>query len=250
MAGRTGVDPPLRNFKLLKMDIIKPNSSQPSIHDELHIYSGKYDPLGVSKSVRIQTELRQLFFVKIYAIPQTGYGAIPSYENQYKDLGYLEGTEGTVIYLDIKVPALHTLHYCVIGSSLIKEVPNKEISGSDSASISSTMELETLIANAGTSAIEFKNTTGKTFTYSKFGTGLYDIDASSAIFVQNKLFGHISLTLSTESSPTKTFNAFWYYVSTTKVRICITSYDSVTELFSVDNLDSFIDICLTIKIKP
>lgn len=176
------------------MDIIKPNSTYPSLHDGLHIYSGS--TTLTSDLVLIKTILRQSFYVRFYRTINSGFPGVPGHSSQIEELGYIESTDTTSGGLNytVKSKSGWTIYYLIIGSHEIRTQPHSEVvEGSGSLDYSQVICLEKIIANAGTSAVNLYDNSEATLTYTKEGTGSYRITSDTPIFNTDKTIAHLTM---------------------------------------------------------
>lgn len=102
-------------------------------------------------------------------------------------------TDGTYTY-NILVPGGYTFYWLIYGSKVVDTLKHSELSvGTVGSTISHVRELNVLIANAGTSAITFVNTTGNTIAYTNPSTGSYVLTSNNAMFASTKVSAHVQL---------------------------------------------------------
>ena len=180
------------------MDIIKPNSSYPSLHDGLHIYSGS--TTSVENIILIKTVLRQTFYVRFYRSKDFEFEeGVPTSELKIEELGYIESTDSTSGGLNytVKNKSNYTLHYLIIGSHEVRTSPHTEITtGSGTLNYAQTFELECIIPSDGvndTDFIKLKNSFPNTITLSKPSTGTYLITTTGEPIEDGKCMFHVTL---------------------------------------------------------
>lgn len=175
------------------MDIIRPNSSYPSLHDGLHIYTGTVysSAIGADKTARIVTDLRQCFFCSIQAVVNAGETTVPDYNSQIRPLGYLEGTDSIngTLYFDIKLPVGYSANYLIIGTDFLQTVTHSEVEQSASA-VDGLVREAYFIVNYDFSSMTKHDSTFESdvafVSSNPAGTGNYKITASSAVFSTTK----------------------------------------------------------------
>ncbi len=205
------------------MDIIKPNSSYPSIHDGLHVLTGSYaskTALGEDRisSVRIVTPLRTITYAMIYAVPtNTRTASIPPFSSQYRMLGYYEelNSQNYCLNLNVKVPSGYILKYLIIGSDDKLNLPINELETSTASSLGDTISLKFIIppTNTATNTLTLVNNSDKTFTFSNPAAGRFRIVANSPLFSSTKTF--CSAMLENNASDLIVSSATGIYVSST-----------------------------------
>jgi hypothetical protein len=244
------------------MNIIRPNSSYPGIHDGLNMYSGVSDAsLSTATSrtngIIIKTELRQLFFANFTAIPEVDlpivrdpltydFSTIPVYTNAVNNLGYTvskEPNRGT-LNIAIVVPLGYRLQYHIVGSQLLAPITHSEIFSATLAAstYSEAKEARFIIANAGTTGVTAINNTGKTFTFSHPSAGVYKVTSSSALFNVDKVVPFITL----EGPSLLVYEAGAKVNSSTEIEINIRGWDGST----LDDVDPAYRIFLNLTILP
>jgi hypothetical protein len=173
------------------MDILKPNSSMPAVHDGLHVYTGSWyvGDTGRARSVQIRTQLRQIMCANIYST----YVDTDSGDelHQVTHLNYEVGVDSIRkgLIITVIVPAGQTLYYHITGSQDLKPLAHPEqYSNMAAEAPNKFMHLESIISVAGNSAVEIVNTANSEFTYSKGGTGIYTIESSEPFFTPDSIF--------------------------------------------------------------
>lgn len=199
------------------MDIIKPNSSYPSIHDGLHILTGSYVSQTSGGSDRItstliKTGMRTITYAHIYSMKKYSdrEGTIPAFASQYRLLGYLEETDAQNFTknLNIVVPNGEIMNYLIIGTDQIPNLPTQEIIGSTGTVETDKKILKLKIPSAGTGATKLESNVKQTVTCS-YLDGVYTIQSNVAFFSENKTFVTLSLDSQIETPDSYSVSSQW-----------------------------------------
>lgn len=219
------------------MDIIKPNSAYPSLHDGLHIYSGS--TTTYSTLLVIKTKLRQSFFVKFYR--ETGFGStevLPSIEQFQKELGYVESADAVTGGLNYTIKNISgsTIKYLIIGTHDIRNSTHEEITpGTGSLSNAQDITLDAIIEADGTMSFSKCNAlTAPSLIFSSLGTGSFQILSDTPIFSTSKTV--FSLCMENNNNTDGTFEIRGQVVDST--HFVITIFINDNEGSSIINLSN------------
>lgn len=234
------------------MDIIKPNSSYPSIHDGLHMLTGSYVSQTTGGSDRITTTLiktgmRNITYAHLYSLRklQDRDVTIPVYTSQYRLLGYLEetDTQNFTKNLNVVVPNGEIMNYLIIGSDQIPNIPTHEIVGS-TGTTETDKKLLKVFLNADGTATRFESNIKQTITGVKYADGIYKISSNVSFFKENKTFVQFGMDGASFSNLSWSFSGA--YFSTTEYRIYVLS-NNETDIALTDLQDR---LCISFEVYP
>jgi hypothetical protein len=173
------------------MDILKPNSSMPAVHDGLHVYTGNWsvDAASRGRLVVIKTELRQVMFASFYSVAESQGGEKILNKVTHLDYQTQPDSVRTSLNFLVTVQPGQKLYYHITGSQNLKDIPNSEQFSNSAATVPiHDMNLQCLITSAGTTAVEIVNDAHTDFSYSRDATGLYVIASTDVFFTPNSIF--------------------------------------------------------------